>query len=59
MGDPQKKVDMCTFNDKGDIILKIGYRFMIYTTDGIFKDEINFEPREGEDEDEILASINR
>lgn len=50
MGDPQKKVDMCTFNEKGEIILKIGYRFMIYTTDGIFKDEINFEPREGEDE---------
>jgi len=40
MGDYQKKVDMCTFNEKGEIILKIGYRFMIYNTDGIFKDEI-------------------
>jgi hypothetical protein len=49
MGDPQKKVDMCTFNDKGEIILKIDHRFMIYTTDGVFKDEIEFD-RKDEDE---------
>jgi hypothetical protein len=55
MGDHQKKVDMCTFNQKGEILLKIGYRFLIYNTDGIFKDEIQFEKRAGELESDILV----
>lgn len=42
---------MSTFIGKsGDILLKLGYRFMIYNTDGIFKDEIEFQSRSDEDD---------
>ena len=43
MGDYQNKVDMTTFRSDGSILLKLGYRFMIYNTDGTFRDEITFD----------------
>ena len=34
---------MTTFRSDGSILLKLGYRFMIYNTDGTFRDEITFD----------------
>jgi hypothetical protein len=33
---------MTTFLDDGNILLKVGYRFMLFENNGEFKDEIDF-----------------
>ena len=33
---------MTTFLEGGNILLKCGYRFMLFENDGEFKDEIDF-----------------
>lgn len=33
---------MSTFLDDGDILLQVGYRFMLFENNGEFKDEIEF-----------------
>ena len=33
---------MSTFLDDGDILLKVGYRYMLFHNDGEFVDEIEF-----------------
>lgn len=45
--DLQKKVDLTTFLDDSSILLKIGKRYMHFSQDGKFIEEINFK----EDED--------
>jgi hypothetical protein len=42
IGDYENKVDMSTFLNDGDILLKVDYRFMRFGNDGQFKDEIEF-----------------
>jgi hypothetical protein len=42
IGDYENKVTMSTFLDDGDILLQVGYRFMLFENNGEFKDEIEF-----------------
>jgi hypothetical protein len=41
---------MTTFLDSGNILLKCGYRFMLFDSTGEFKDEIDFSDVVAEEE---------
>ena len=55
MTDFEKKVDFSTFLNDGNILLKIGFRFLIFNEFGEFIDETDFK-NSGE---ESLHNINQ
>ena len=53
INDFQEKVDMSTYLESGDILVKVFKRFMAFTANGCFIDEVEFNEMDYDKSDEI------
>ena len=42
INDHDNKIEFTTFMDDGKILMKVGHRFCLFDSDGVFMDEIEF-----------------
>jgi len=53
IGDYTKKAELSTFLASGEILLKVGERFMIFDKQGNFKDEVEYQDLKEEESNNL------
>jgi hypothetical protein len=57
INDHDNKIEFTTFLDDGKILMKIGHRYALFDSDGIFMDEIEFNFKDEQPSEAINSSI--